>query len=267
MKDITKKILMYKLKKRRIKFDDVNLDEVINAYDFILKSFLESNSDKYDHPYSFIYMPNETYDRENQLYFEIFTNTIVLIRLNIFKYLDYAYLLDWQNTTQDLDKLSGLSWCLRTFMGFQFSAPFEKEFIDKLMYSNRYLVESVTTRSIDKIIKSKYITKDYKGILIMYSNIFTKYHNIINVYEPKEFNSFSNPFLMLMNKTYFYFLKNDLFNKEPDKVLTFLKNINNNVSSFSDEVILNGIINDDEIIKYIDYLYHNNDVKENKTIK
>lgn len=266
MRDITRKILLYKLKKRNIKFDDVNLDEVIKAYEFLLNFYLEEYPDKYDHPYSFVFMPNETYDRDNELFYSIFTNTIVLIRLNLLKYLDYAYLIEFHNATNDIDELSGLSWCLRTFIGFHLSEPTNKDFLDKVMHSNRYLIESASTRGVRTFKKMKLVPEDYRMILDEYSQIFNKYDELMKYNDlGKKYERLNDSFLMLMNKTYFYFLKNDLFNKETDKVFIFLNNIKENLESFSDEISLNGITDNDEMMKYIDYLYNKEkDVKEIK---
>lgn len=255
MNIIEKTFLTTKLKAHNIKFDDLNLDEVLEAFDKVCNIYLEDKADEYVHPRSFIYMPNSTYDREEQIYFDIFTNMTIIIRCGLYKYLDYAIILHYYHTLNVTDGLSGLNFCIKSFLGCNFSVPQDKSFCYRLLCHEIGLIKLVSVYQLDRILKSKYISNDYKEIIVLYHNIITRYQHMIGDKELNDLYHLPKPFIDFMDLTYFYFLEKELLQSNPLEVIKFLKNIDEHLIEISDEINLYGEMDYQQRLDYIDYFY------------
>ena len=118
---------------------------------------------------------------------------------------------------------------------------------------------------LDRILKSKYISDDYKQIIVLYHNIFTRYQHMIGDKELNDLFRLPRDFANFMDITYFYFLEKELLQNNQQEVLNFLKMIDDNLVEVSDEINLNGEMNYPQTLEYIDYLY--NKEKNEKTIR
>ena len=265
MNAIEKTLLTIKLKAHNIKFDDLNLDEVLESFDRVCNIYLEEEADNYVHPRSFIYMPNSTYDREEQIYFEVFCNIMVLIRLDLYKYLDYAIIHHYYHNLNVTDGLSALNFCIKSFLGCQFQEPQDKSFCYRLLCHEAGLIKLVSIYELDRILKSKFISNDYKEIIVLYHNIFARYQHMIGDKDLNDLYRFPKPFANFMDITYFYFLEKELLQNNQQEVLNFLKMIDENLVEISDEINLNGEMDYPQTLEYIDYLY--NKEKNEKTIR
>ena len=71
----------------------------------------------------------------------------------------------------------------------------------------------------------------------------------------------------LLNASYYYFLFNNLLNNDSNKIVSFLNELSKSTINVSDSMIMTGIKNYHDLLRYIDHLYKNFEPKEQVVIR
>ena len=251
MDDSKKELLKIKLFNKNINIKDEDLEEIISIYDNIIDFLIELakvDKDYCNDRYDFIF--NDWNEDNNNAYFNLFGNIAILKRKGLINYLDYLLII-------------------RYMFGDIYSAICDINFylysiIEESLYGDNDSIEHVYDDDINVlnktaikyyyngIINSKCVPDYYKNIITIYNNIFDICKDKTNIIKQSEIND-----EVLLSSTYYYFMYNDLFNKNPLSVYNFLKYICDNLLDILDKINLLGIRNNIDLFSYIDDYYKN----------
>ena len=246
---IDKALLIRRLKKENINISSEDLDDVINCFNQLIDFYLENYSGYY-YRFTFVRTPRSLYESDDKKYDLIFHELIKLKKLNLLHYIDYVYLLSDYNSFFN-SRLTELLESLHKITTYYQDCDEPKEdFIYKHINEHPYMLEDVIDNDLDCITESKYINQDYKNIMMLYNELLKLYFD--NDYNDMDYEAFFQEFI---NMTYYYFLINDSFNKEPQEVYNYLTKIKDNLFSVCDKLNLDGEMEYKDRIKYIDSLY------------
>lgn len=243
-----KTLLMKKLKKDYINVSEEELEEIINIYNHLLDFCLGSSRESKYNRFGFVSTPKFLYEREDLLFSQIFRLIIGMKKNNILKYLDYVLLLS--NYNFEIHLLEKLSSFLDYIMNSYYLNDGSDDFIYSFIKDHEYILQDTTDNDLSYINESKYIPQEYKDIMNLYNEIIDKYYN-----ESYNEIDYSYNFQDFINMTYYYFLINDLFNKEPTEIIDYLTKVKDNILYICDKLFIDGDMEYKERIKYIDTLY------------
>ena len=275
MTDEFRNKLINELSNNGVLIDNKELDEVYVIYNNMMTYMIECVEDRYklSHKEEFDIKPNSF----DHFYLVLFINIIRLKRNNLLHYLDYAaiaylYYIKIDINVYNKDKLN----------------IFIKEIIN---YTNEILNNDVKTEDmlIEKVLKDKWIEllictvsfyktskkildssivpNEYKEIILAYNNAFKVFFWSDDRFvfaKDEEDNFLYND---LLNASYYYFLFNNLLNNDSNKIVSFLNELSKSTINVSDSMIMTGIKNYHDLLRYIDHLYKNFEPKEQVVIR
>ena len=258
---LQERLILRRLKKEDIHLNVEELREVINIYNHLLDLYFEKMEHGFGYRFEFAVLPRSLYLSMDEYCLQIFKNIIELKKNNLLRYLDYSLLLD--NDEGIWISSSDILWELRKVLNNIIDSyeSYGDNFIYIKMKKNRdFILVFLVNGGCSSVIESKFIPQDYKDIIQLYDEIYA-----CNISEYKYMDIYKWNYFTFIAMTYYYFLMNDSFNKEPNKVLDFLDNIYNSIQDTIDRINTNGIENNEDMINYIDSLYKN--VNKEKIMK
>ena len=257
-----KEKLMGLLKKDNINITYEELDEVINIFANVEEFFIRCEEDN-EPLLSFVnynprLSPAVDYDRHDY-YYQALVGIIELKRNNLLIYLDYPLLILETDVSGNIepDDMRFLCGHIKGILGVYKDYP----------ESYRYYIRADSNNVIgNDLVYCKDLFTETSSIPECYRKIMEAYIRIFELYI-KEWvrldNQYGCEFNEFLDMTYFYFLENNILYREPESVLSFLDSFKNmhdieaaleklNLAGFNDICYTN-----DNIINYIDTLYHN----------
>jgi len=260
MKNVEKNLLKMKLDMDGITLANINLDDVIDKYNHIIDFYLEDQSDdKYLYRFSFVYTPNVAYERDEQLYYNIFLKVLFLAKMGTLKYLDDLILLDHFYRNRGVDRLSDLVYCMNEFIDHKFLG--DKSFIDTFVMENKYILQDTIVERMHVVHNSKYLTKEYKSIMSKYQHIYNYYRENI---EPPTLDDrlvYIAVFSRFLNVSYYYFVINGSFINDYDNVMKFLNKVENNILLIVDKINFSGNLSIKEMFVFVENYFNTERVK------
>lgn len=269
---LDKEQLLLDLKKDNIILSMDELNEVIGIYNNILDFTLEYDWQTGDDRFCFIgtkikpfcAVIDDDVEYKPYLFYNIFSGIAQLKKYNLLSHLDYSMLVrKFRKSSTDgrsfLFELSlYISYVVSGYCIHKKAREFGIEFIDffpTIVDHEINLISEVIygyhQRNKNWILKSKFVPNKYKEILETFEETFDIYYDKYDYYD--EINGIEyNQFLDMV---YYYFLRNDLINKEPDKVLDFLRSLSENISDYVEALGLMGLNRPLDMFPYIDRLY------------
>ena len=252
MNKLERSLLIRKLKKNGIEIDNNDLDDVINAFNNIIDFYLDADKNLVYYRYGFIMTPKVFYEVDDTNFNSIFNLLISMKKNNLLHYLDYAFIL--HNYDWDYDRLHELYRFLHNIMRKYNDSEIKEDFIYEFIDENDYLLQDVIDNNFDEIMESKYVNQEYKDIMNLYNNIIKWYYD--TDYLDYDDDAFFDEFI---NMSYYYFLINNLFNTEPERIIYFLNKIKEDIPSLCDKLNMDGEMELKDRINYIDSLYKSKD--------
>ncbi len=267
MNFIERGLLKYKLDKYCLNVKDNELDELINDYNHLLDYYLEDESEAYLHRFSFVVTHNSAFERDEEIYFSILKDLIIIRKLGLNKYLDYLLVLSHRYHNYEVDRLADLLLFLNTFIEYRFLS--DESFIEKVIPDNLDVVDYMAKHNAYDFINNKHIDDYYKEIIWKYHEIVKK----LNIEIYAEFHKDDDPandlvfkqFNLFINMSYYYFLLNYSFKDNHKEIMAFLDEIYNDIPLFMDKLHFMGDVDYQEMLNYVGSLY--NDEYNSKEIK
>ena len=252
-----KERLIDELKKNNVDITDIDLDEIINLYDLYINYAIE----KYEpfgkvtiDKFHFMNVPDSECTSVDYQYYNIFVNIIKIKKRGLLKYLDYI-LMNYVMKPFSTDPLSELfnytnDVLTKIHNGIGNNIP---------VYFNIYddiACEVICGCRYGDIVDSKYVNEEYKTITFTYNDLFCNYYHDGWCDKKKYFD-----WKKVLNYTHIFFVTNDLFNKEPERVNKFLQSLMNDIYNSIDKIQLYGIDDYNKLVLYIGKLYNEFDQK------
>ncbi len=251
-----KKILMFFLRRDRVKISYQELSEVMDIYTNLMKYLLEENFD-YKEIYSFLKKGFVShYDLTDDYCYKTFLELIKLKRDNLLMYLDYALLTSNVEVGYGRN-LRGIICYIYVFL--EKIVSIYKEYPRTYKGEIRSYTYRIFDDETDKIVAKLGRTN---GVSSSYKDIISAYNEAYKIYYPKSkglYAKYGIKFDNFLEETYYFFLENGLLYKEPECVLEFVKSFAGNEEEILDKMLLGGFNKidyvDDKIISYIAMMY------------
>ena len=266
--EIDKEKLKLKLKKNNISISNKDLDSVIEIYQRLMKNVEEVS---YSPKWVFEYIFDNSNDKQR---FTIFKYLIYLYQNDLIRYVDFVS-IDNAYIHQQMDVLGCLIKILKERIKVY------QEYKDDYMYGYymryiRHFVEYMTIThasfSSSKTIDEKEQVILCRMFLIHFSTVKYGLHRKINDNFGENFQSLEDILNHYIGVIYYYFLGNDIINKDYDRAFKFLEYVDNNISIVLKKLFILGInkksflyqnINDIKVLfNFIDDQYKNFDKQE-----
>ncbi len=239
-------LLVRKLKRLKIDISKENLSLLINKYNHLIDFYLEDDRRDTYYRFGFVAVPKSFYDQDDVFFLKIFRLLIDMQKNNLLNYLDYCLLINYQKYGGN--RLYELYDYLDNMLKWFYENDYD--FIYDFINEREYLLQDMIENNLDDINKSNYIPQEYKDIMKLYDDIFNKYYlEDFDEIDPDAF------FQEYMNMSYYYFVINDLFNREPNEIINYLKKVQDNIVAICDKLNNDGEMEYKDRIKYIDTLY------------
>ncbi len=257
---VDKKKLMELLKKDRIKISYKELNEVLNIYINLMRFYMRSNSDETYFAFLDDNIAYYVYDEYNDNYYNVFVNLIKLKRNNMLNYLDYLLVatntrMDVEPNPVDIVYLSNYISVLLDYYNLD-----NKKYRGTIRARTEKVIDSSLHRYLDVLKGSKYVSSCYIEIISTYYDLVSAYF-----YDWDDDDNYNIDFDDYLELTFFYFVENNLLQKEPESVLAFLKTNDDIHEYILEKMALAGLksINyyNEEFINCIDTLYNNSKIK------
>ena len=268
--EVDKEKLKLKLKKNNISISDNDLDEVINIYQFLMEIVEEIS---YEHNQELF--DADFYNSKNsKQYFTILKCIICLYKKDLIKYVDFIS-MDNIYLHQENDVLGRFIKMLKERIDLY------QEYKDDYMYRYymsyiRYFVDYLT-RSSTHFTWSMTIDDNYKEILsnmdaILTSDVHHEVDDEVSDTYHEDSDSLEDKINYYMGVIYYYFLGNDIINKDYERACNFLEYVDNNILNILKQLFILGIkkesflskdVNDIKVIfNFIDDEYKNFDKRK-----
>ena len=252
-----KEILEEELKKNNVDIENIDLDEIIDLYslyiDYAIEKYQPFGKVTID-KFHFMNIKDSECTHEDYRYYNIFVNIIKIKKRGLIKYFDYIlmnYVMESFSTdpiTELYNYTDAVLHKIHNGIGNNMPEFFNKndDIACKVICGCRY----------EDIVDSNYVNDDYKTITFTYNDLFCNYYHDgwIN-------NRINNDWKRILNYTHIFFITNDLFNKDPERVNKFLEYIKKDIYNTIDKLQLYGIDDNNKLILYISKLYNEFDQK------
>ena len=260
---INKGHLLLKIRHDNIKISIEELDEIINIYNHLIDFILIDNTIK-EKKFDFIDKEASLHplNKDNIIdsFYNIFVGVIAFKEYNLLGFFDYLLItkeLRERSAIASPDRIYAISKYVDNIL-YDYEITYKKDFFYNYIYNNEDAVRNYLIEE-DSFIYYDTVPDIYSEIMTVYYEIYKNYYLDYERYD--DIGIIEYDYFICM--TYFYFVKNNLFKNEPEKVLSFLKDFNNDISEKVDIINLTGIKDDKRIydykniISYIDTLYNN----------
>ena len=250
MDSILKKLLMQKVKKEisNVTYDE--LDQVYGIYENLINlnnEFCDLN-DIVD-PTKFIKVPIILHREKEDNSFEIFLSLITLLRQKTLNFVDYTLIINSKNEYLHNINLDCILHHLR-FLKWELGnrASILKDF------AFRIDVCFIEPHREKEFLASKYISNDYKKIIMLLTNILRDYQtNYIENINDFGWITFDN----YLGSILYYFLLHNIINDKPDEAYNFLLYIKDHLIEEIDNLLIARLDSIDDAYHYVEYTFNN----------
>ena len=251
-----KELLITKLKNDKVDITNIDLDEIIYLYNYYVDYALakyypdgEVTKDKFN----FINVLSSEYDNDDYSFYNFLINIIEIKKRGFIKYFDdilMSYVMKVFSTHPIAELLDFSNFILKKIhngRGHNIPTFFSK--------NNDIALAVICGVRYGFLIESTYVSEDYKKIASTFKDLLSHYCGD-NWYYFCYHDKKKIDWITFINYIYIFFVTNNLFNDEFERVNKFLDYLKTNADIAYDGLELNGINDFEKIVIYINMLYN-----------
>ncbi len=241
--------LYQKLIKNKVSITKEEYENAVKVYKHLLDFYLNQYIDFDSNRFSFFNTPKRNFGMEDRYYFKIFMKIIEMQKKNLLMYLDYVLLLDNSNMYSNMGFRREYA-ILKELYDFLECVCNHEDFLINYIEDDQYVIEGIRHRDLIFLLENDTVPEDYKTIIGLFDTIFNDYQKYNN-YDSIGLDAF-------LNVAYYYFIMNNLFNDDPERVIAFLNDIKDNITLYIERINLSGIKNGRSMLMFVDYIFNTN---------